>query len=186
MKIFDEFPYLESDRIIIKKMQESDVDDLVQITDSEAVYKYVPAFLHKKSKGFLLTAIKNLGGRDFEKKKMIIAGIYLKSEDNKLVGLAEIFDYKQKTNTVTIGYRLNEDYWHRGIATEACKLMVDYLTKTIGINTLLAFVMPENAYSARVLLANGFVKEGYTKEEHGWGGRESVIVDVYRYSTTSV
>ena len=49
---------------------------------------------------------------------MIVAGIYLCAEPDRLIGLAEMFDYKKRTNQITIGYRINEAYWHRGIATE--------------------------------------------------------------------
>lgn len=34
--------------------------------------------------------------------------------------------------------------------------------------------MPENVYSSKVLLYNGFIKEGYTAEEKNWGGQEVV------------
>lgn len=57
--------------------------------------------------------------------------------------------------------------------------MVNYLTKDAGVNKLKAFVMPENIYSAKVLLNNGFAKEDYTAEESNWGGKEVVTVDVY-------
>ena len=39
--------------------------------------------------------------------------------------------------------------------------------------------MPENIPSAKVLLKNGFQKEDYQVEEHNWGGREKLLVDVY-------
>ncbi|MGN1249730.1 MAG: GNAT family N-acetyltransferase [Candidatus Spyradocola sp.] len=180
--LYDEFPHLEDDRLVIRKMQASDVDALAEITGNEQVYRYIPPLLYKKSRGNLLAAIRNLGGRDFEKKKCIIAGIYLKSEGNRLIGLAEILDYKRRANAVTIGYRLNQAYWHRGIATAAVRLMVEYLTKDMGIGAIQAFVMPENQYSAKVLLANGFVKETEPRQEHNWGGCETVTVDVYRYT----
>lgn len=49
-KIFDEFPYLENDYLIIKKMSEENVDDLMEITNNDNIYKYIPYFLYKKSK----------------------------------------------------------------------------------------------------------------------------------------
>ena len=58
-----------------------------------------------------MAAIRNLGGRDFDKKKLIISGVYMKDEPNKLIGLAEIFDYKKSSNQITIGYRIHEDFW---------------------------------------------------------------------------
>lgn len=180
-ELFDEFPYLEDERIIIRKIEISDLPALAEIGNNENVYKYVPCFLYKKSNKVLETAIRNIGGRDFLKKKQIIAGIYSKDDSSKLVGLAEMFDYKKRENAITVGYRLNEAYWNQRIATRALALMVGYLVDEIGISTLKAFVMPENIYSAKVLLNNGFVKENYTTEERNWGGQECVTVDVYTY-----
>ena len=88
----------------------------------------------------------------------IVAGIYLSAEPDRLIGLAEMFDYKKRTNQITIGYRINEAYWHRGIATETVALLIAYLCDDIGIQTIKAFVMPENKYSERVLMNNGFTK----------------------------
>lgn len=181
IELFEVFPKLENEKVIIRKMESSDVVALSEISNNDNVYKYIPPFLYKKNIKTLETAIKNFGGRDFEKKKMIIAGIYLKANPNRLVGLAEMFDYKKKENKITIGYRINEDYWNRKIASNTLKLMVNYLTNKIGITTLNAFVMPENLYSAKILLNNGFVKEDYTSQEKNWGGKEIVSVDVYTY-----
>lgn len=179
MELFNEFPYLENEKIVIRKMDANDVDALSEISNNEHVYRFISPFLYKKSEKFLKTAIENLGGRDFYKKKSIIAGVYLKNNPNRLVGLAEMFDYKKKENKITIGYRLNETYWNQKIATNAVSLIVDYLLNQVGLKMLMAFVMPENIYSAKVLLNNGFVKEAYTAEETNWGGHDTVLVDVY-------
>lgn len=179
--LFEEFPYLENDKVIIRKMKSSDVAALSMISNNDNVYKYIPAFLYKKSNKTLETAIKNLGGRDFEKRKLIVAGIYLQDEPDRLVGLAEMFDYKKRENKVTIGYRIHEEYWNQRIASNALQLMVQYLVNEIGIQTLNAFVMPENIYSSSILLHNGFVKEDFTMQEKNWGGRDIVSLDVYTY-----
>ena len=180
-QLFSKFPYLENDKVIIKKMESSDVAALSKISNNENIYKYISPFLYKKSNKALETAIKNFSGRDFEKKKYIIAGIYLKDNPRRLVGLVEIFDYKKRENAVTVGYRLNEDYWNKKIASNALKLMVEYLINEIGITTLNAFVMPENLYSSKVLLKNGFAKEDYTLLKRNWGGQDIVSVDIYAY-----
>lgn len=180
-QLFDVFPYLENNKVIIRKMVSSDIAALSEISNNDNVYKFISPFLYKKSNKALGTAIKNLGGRDFDNKKYIIAGIYLKDNPSQLVGLAEMFDYKKRESKITIGYRLNEDYWNKKIASNALKLMVEYLVNEIGITTLNAFVMPENLYSSKVLLNNGFIKEDYTLQEKNWGGQEIVSVDVYTY-----
>ena len=181
-KLFDTFPYLQNDRVIIRKMEINDVPALWEISNNDNIYRYIPPFLYKKNHKFLETAVKNFGGRDFEKKKTIIAGIYLKENPDKLVGLAEMFDYKERENKITIGYRLNEDYWNRKIATTAVSLMVEYLVNEKGIATLQACVMPGNVNSAKVLLHNGFVKAADTVQEKNWGRYAEVTLDVYLYS----
>lgn len=181
-ELFESFPCLENERIRIRKMTEDDVDALMEITSNPNVYRYIPPFLYQKSRSVLLTAIRNLGGRDFDKRKLIIAGVYRLAEPERLVGLAEMFDYQKRAGRITVGYRLNEAYWRQGIATDIVSLLVRYLSAEMGVPTLEAFVMPENAYSARALLRNGFVKEPRTAEEKNWGGRESVTLDVYAYT----
>lgn len=183
-ELFDEFPYLENDKVMIRKMELNDVAALSEISNNDNVYKYIPPFLYKKSNKVLETAIKNLGGKDFENKKYIIAGVYLKDNPNRLVGLAEMFDYKKKENKITVGYRLNEDYWNKKIATNVLKLMIKYLVNEVNVTTLQAFVMPENLYSSKVLLNNGFIKENYTLQKKNWGSQEMVSVDVYTYRKT--
>ena len=178
--LFDAFPDLQSEEISISKMTESDVNDLMEITENERVYRFIPSFLYRKSKGNLLAAIRNMGGRDFEKHKTVIPGIYWNSS-RKLIGFFEVFDYRKRSGTVTIGYRLNESDWNRGIATTACRMMTMYLSQMEDLKRLIAYVMPENVASAKVLLSSGFQKTPYTKEASGWGGRDSVTLDIYEY-----
>ncbi len=83
---------------------------------------------------------------------------------------------------MTIGYRINKDDWHRGIATKTVRLLIEYLCGSIGIQTLKAFVMPENVYSEKVLLKNGFVRESDTIQGQNWGGQESVELNIFTYN----
>lgn len=129
----------------------------------------------------MLAAIRNLGGRDFDKKKWIIAGIYMCEQSDRLVGLAEMFDYKQRTNQITIGYRINESFWHKKIATNAVSLMKQYLCNFVDIKIIQAFVMPENTFSEKVLIKNGFKKEPYIIKEKNWGECEIADLNVFTY-----
>ena len=85
-------------------------------------------------------------------------------------------------NQITIGYRINESYWHRGIATDTVRLIMDYLCNDLGVQKLKAFVMPENVFSEKVLIKNGFIKEPYTVQEKNWGGKEIVDLNVFTYA----
>ncbi|WP_448909780.1 GNAT family N-acetyltransferase [Holdemania massiliensis] len=93
-----------------------------------------------------------------------------------------MFDYKKRMNQITIGYRINESHWHRGIATDAVRLIMDYLCNDLGIQKLKAFVMPENVFSEKILTKNGFLKEPHTVQEKNWGGKEIVDLNVFTYA----
>lgn len=58
-----------------------------------------------------------------------------------------------------IGYRVNQRYWHQGIATEIVRTLIPYLFDYIGLSRIQATVMPQNIFSARALLKNGFTKK---------------------------
>lgn len=179
MTLFEVFPYLTDDIIIIKKMEECDVQELQEITDNPNVYRYIPYFLYKKSKGNLLAAIRNCGGRDFEKKKYIICGIYLGSAPQKLIGLAEMFDYSKRRKSMTIGYKINEKYWNQGLASRAIALMKEYLIVEQGLLSLHAYVMPDNIFSEKALLSNGFKKSVEQVEQKNWAGMSVVTTNHY-------
>lgn len=55
------------------------------------------------------------------------------------------------------------------------------MSDEIGIGTIQAFVMPDNIYSSKALLKNGFQKEDQLIQEKNWGGQDIVEVEVYTY-----
>jgi RimJ/RimL family protein N-acetyltransferase len=59
-----------------------------------------------------------------------------------------------------VGYWLGEDFWGRGVATEAVRLFTDYAFARLGLLRLFALPLADNAASIRVLEKAGFVAEG--------------------------
>lgn len=59
-----------------------------------------------------------------------------------------------------IGYWLGEEYWGKGIATEAAKLISTYGFETLGMKRIYASVFSPNKASAKVLEKAGFTYEG--------------------------
>ena len=59
-----------------------------------------------------------------------------------------------------IGYWLGEEFWNRGIATEAVSAVTQYAFETLGMERVHAEVFEWNVASMRVLEKAGFVKEG--------------------------
>lgn len=60
---------------------------------------------------------------------------------------------------VELGYWIAEPFWGKGIATEAVRLMTDYILEAFAINRIVAEVFEYNKASMRVLEKNGYVLE---------------------------
>lgn len=176
--LYSTYPYLLSARLVLRKVEETDLDDLFEIYSNERLFSHRPGKARKNR-----STVRNMIGhfsRDFHKQKALFLGIALKSEESKLIGIVELFDYDKRVNAVTIGYTLNEVYWGRGYATEATALLVDFLFDTIGIHRIQAYVMPENDRSRNVLRKNGFTLEGTIREGSYW--KDKGIIDLELYS----
>ena len=57
---------------------------------------------------------------------------------------------------VELGYWIAEPFWGKGIASEAVRLITDYIMETFAINRIVAEVFEYNKPSMRVLEKNGY------------------------------
>ena len=175
---YDQFPNIITDEITLRKIIPSDLDSLFEIYSNEKLFLHSPVML-KKNKDTVANMIGHFE-RDYNKKKVIFLGISVNSDPENIVGVAEIFDYNREVNMITIGYRINDRFWGRCIATKTVKAMVEYLFNDIGINRIQAFVMPENTKSLNVLRRNNFVEEGTVRQGYVWKGKG--VVDLVLFS----
>ena len=98
--------------------------------------------------------------------------------NGKFCGLAEMYGYREEYHKISVGYRLSEHFWGKGIATEALSLMVSYLYSETDIEIITASTMVDNKASAHVLEKNGFTSTNRIHKED-WGHAEST--NAYRW-----
>ena len=175
MKLFDEIPYMESDRIILRRIEDKDSDELRDMTLNTNVYRFLPTFLFEKQCDDVHKTIADLYGELFASKDSLILGIFLRST-GRFCGIAEFYGYKESLQKTCIGYRLDEPWWGKGIASETVRLMVDYLYSATDTEIITASTMIENKASARVLEKNGFIMTAAAVPED-WGYSEPTIAD---------
>lgn len=63
-------------------------------------------------------------------------------------------------NCGTIGYKFDEDYWHKGYAREAVSRVIDEIFNELRLHRLIANVMEDNKPSIKLLENMGFRLEG--------------------------
>ena len=66
-------------------------------------------------------------------------------------------------HTATMGYWVGEEFWGRGIMTEAVTAVTDFSFKNFPLRRISAEVFANNPASARVLEKAGFIFEGRLK-----------------------
>jgi ribosomal-protein-alanine N-acetyltransferase len=61
---------------------------------------------------------------------------------------------------VEVGYFLKQSSWGKGIATEVCRRLLEFIFESTSLDAVVATIDDENHKSENVLLKSGFVYKG--------------------------
>ena len=136
--MFQKLPNIQSGRLSLTPIQKSDLEDLWKIYSTLSIFGGHPTPPPKIRRPYA-SASGIFKGILIRKKTLLALRL-----DGKLIGVLEAFDYKKRSASVTIGYRLHEDVWNQGLASKALSLFCNYLTTACQLQTIHAFVLPEN------------------------------------------
>ena len=141
---------LETDRLILRAWEITDLDDFFEYASVEGVGEKA-GWEHHKSKDKSLEILKM-----FMEEKKVFA-IVLKENQKAIgsIGIEELGEELDKDldnlSGRELGYVLNKDYWNKGIMTEAVSKVVDYCFNTLKLNFLMASYFNHNIASKKVL-----------------------------------
>ncbi len=145
---------LETDRLILRKYTENDLDDLFEFAKSPNVGPNAgwPPHKTKEDSEKIL--------KMFIEKDEVWAIVEKKS--NKVIGSFGLHkDQKREIpNVKMIGYVLSEKYWGNGYVPEATKRVLDYAFNELDLDIISVYHYPFNTQSKRVIEKCGFKFEG--------------------------
>lgn len=170
-KLFAEIPDLRGNRLQLRRVRPEDEEALKELVSSPGVYRYLPTFLFEQKYADVRMVIDRLYDECWQ--ESIILGVYA---EDAFCGLAEMYGYRDPIHKISVGYRLLERCWGKGIASEALGMMIAYLYRETDIEIITASTMVENQASANVLRKNGFSLVVHAVEED-WGFARPAIVD---------
>lgn len=101
----------------------------------------------------------------------LVGGVGIRPRQGEAAGVADF------------GYWLGRDYWGRGLATEASRVLANHAFGRRGLRRLEAHVFAPNLASVRVLEKCGFIREAILRQ--GLTDREGAIVDGWLYALLS-
>ena len=173
---FNPFPILETERLLLRRVDANDINEIFALRSNPETMKYIPRPLVKTNED----ALEHIAMIDakIENNEGINWGIVLKN-DPKIIGIIGHYRIKPENFRAEIGYMLLPEFNGKGIISEAVKEVIDYGFNVMKLHSIEAIIDPENFGSEKVLQKNGFVKEAHLKENEFYEGR---FLDTVIYS----
>ena len=158
-------------KVILREWKRSDAEKLAKMANNKKVWDNVRdrlpyPYTKKDAQEWLELA-----------KKERTATTFCIEADGQLAGsIGVILKDDVYRKTAEIGYFVGEEYWGKGIATEALKQMLDYIQKQFDVVRIYAEVFEYNKASMKVLEKNGFYLESIRKKG---AFKNNVVIDDY-------
>jgi [ribosomal protein S5]-alanine N-acetyltransferase len=165
---FNPFPVLRTGRLLLRKMEPSDAEDMLFLRSDPAIMKYLdrePIHTVGEAALFIRQITDSL-----TRNEGITWGISL-HDDPRLIGTIGFWRLMKEHYRAEIGYLLHPAYWGKGLVSEAITVAMNYGFDVMKLHSVEANVNPANKASVRILEKAGFVQEAYFRENYFFKGR---------------
>ena len=162
---------VQTKRLIIREFQVTDIEALAKILAKPEVMLF---FSPTGALSTKQTAVKIQSFLDSYQKYGYGKYALIHRQSGRLIGYCGIAvkEIEGKLEN-ELGYRLDSDFWGKGLATEAMKACLEYYFDKFKFDSVLGIVEPENKASIRVLEKVGME---FVKESILWG----TVVRIYQ------
>jgi [ribosomal protein S5]-alanine N-acetyltransferase len=160
-EIFDVFPVLETERLILREITLADAEDMFRIYADPEVMRYWSSAPMRS----IDEARRKIEGitNAFRERTGIRWAITRKGSE-RLIGSGGHWRLIKPHFRSEIGYELAREHWGQGIMPKAVAAMLQFGFERMGLHSVEAQIEPHNQGSRRVLEKLGFVQEGYFRE----------------------
>jgi len=165
---FDTFPVLETERLILREIKLTDVDGVFKVRN-EALNIEFTARAPFESKKEAIDLIEKMQGA-YNNSTGISWCITIKGNDT-MIGSIGFWRFEREHYRAEIGYAILPPFQNQGFLSEAIQPVLAFGFNSLEIHSVEANLHPGNAPSEKILQKNGFVKEGYFKENYYFNGK---------------
>ncbi|MBL1220110.1 GNAT family N-acetyltransferase [Chryseobacterium sp. L7] len=155
---------LETERLILKNINETHVEDILRIRSNEVTNQFVQRNSPKNNYDalqFILTIKERT-----QNNQTVYFGIAFKDQPN-LIGTICLWNFSEDRKTAEVGYELLPDYHRKGIMSEALKAVLELGFNELHLQEIVAITSQFNENSKGLLLKHHFaLEEG--KEDEGF------------------
>lgn len=152
-------PEIETARLRFRHLTLEDIDDLFRLYSDPEVMRYLLPRNIEQTQTSLRKHIKQWLEYNFGMWAVI------HKQSGKMIGRCGL-GLLENTRQVELGYVLDKDFWHQGLATEASIETLKYGFCQIKLSQIVAIANPENIASVRVIQKVGMK---YQKNAYYYG-----------------
>ena len=153
---FKPFPEIKTERLLLRKIEESDCDVILFLRSDKTVNKFIerPENRRTKNRADAIKFIKEIND-GIENNRTISWGITLK-DNPEIIGTICLWNFSKNKKTAEVGYDLNPIFQRKGFMSEALDQIIDFGLNKLKLEKIEAFTHTENENSKKLLEKNGF------------------------------
>jgi ribosomal-protein-alanine N-acetyltransferase len=166
-------PTLKTDRLTLRPIRISDLDDLFLLRSDECATNFVDAIIDANKDETFLQLISAL--KDVEEGKYWKWAIDL---DGLLIGTIALWNHNVVDDSAEFGYRLRSPYRGKGYMSESLRRLLEYGHHDLNIKNIYVYTEMFNLKSNNILPKLGFIYQK-TVDEEGQNIKQIFHYNVY-------
>ena len=177
-KVFLEFPIIETERFILKEIEEKHSNHFISLFSDEDIMKYSGTEVYdpEKQVEFYFKKVKLM----YKEKKGIRWAI-INKESEAFIGDIGLYNIDFYSNNTEIGYTIEKNFWRKGVASECIKAIENFAFETLDINRIIAMIDCNNISSIKLSEKLGFHRDGILRE-HYYNKSKDKYINICVYS----
>jgi RimJ/RimL family protein N-acetyltransferase len=160
--VIDKNVVLEGETVILRECRENDCNTIyLSWLNDPNVNKYLETRWTEQTLEKIISFVSEIHKSDHS---ILFAIIYC--DNNTHIGNIKLGPIHPHYNYADVSYFIGDcNYWGKGIATEAIKLVKDYAFDVLGLHRVQAGLFEENVGSKKALEKAGFILEGRQRKQ---------------------
>jgi len=152
---------LQGNHIVLRALEPEDLDFLYTIENNESFWEI--SHTQTPFSKFLLKQYLENAHLDIYEAKQLRLMIEEKTSQ-KPIGMIDLFDFNPQHKRAGIGVLIAPQYQHKGFASEALKLLMQYAFTFLNLHQLYANITADNSKSIQLFSKHQFKKVGVKKD----------------------
>jgi len=173
-------PRLETERLLLRGREPSDVEGIFQYASDPEVTAYM-AWDQARDREDVWDFLDGLTAHNYETEALDY-GLALRSEPDTLIGGLGVYWHPRQHRVMELGYVLAKECWGRGYVPEAARALIAHAFRTTDVERIYAPIFAENAKSRRAAEKMGLRFEGVLRSAVEFRGqrRDEAIYSILR------